>query len=170
MNEFSGSSTVTMSTTNYSLSNSEHLSSPQSSFGPSKKASSEISRVYKQASQLFLTRRLSEALSTLHYVITPPAQPTSNINGDHDSPSLSPIATATTSQRIKVWSLYITLLNAIVDLGIDEGKRDFGLKDYKAIVASVRDGDVWEQVIRDGYGGREGSVDAEVVYNLYVKV
>lgn len=157
-----------MSTTNNSLSNSDHLSSSHSSLGPSKKASSEISKTYKQASQLFLTRRLSEALSTLLPVITPPAHTNGNANGDHDAPFLAPIATATTSQRIKVWSLYVTLLNAIVDLGIDEGTKDFGHKEYKALVAQVRDGDVWEQVVRDGYGGREGSVDAEVVYNLYV--
>lgn len=170
MNDSSGSSTVTMSKTNHSLSNSEYLSSSQSSFGPSKKVSSEISKVYKQASQLFLTRRLSEALSTLRPVITPPAQTNGNANGEYEGPSLSPIASATTSQRIKVWSLYVTLLNAIVDLGIDEGKRDFGQKEYKTLVASVRDGDVWEQVVRGGYGGREVSVDAEVVYNLYVQV
>lgn len=140
----------------------------QSSLVSSKKASTEISKIYKQASQLFLTRRLPEALSALHSVITPPAQTNGNSGGDHDAPFLAPIATATTSQRIKVWSLYGTLLNAIVDLGIDDGKRDFGQKEYKTIVAAVRSGDVWEQVVCDGYGGREGSVDAEVVYNLYV--
>jgi hypothetical protein len=167
-NSSSGSSTVTMSTAAHSLSNSEYLSSSQSSLGPSKKASSEISKTYKEASQLFLTRRLSEALSVLQPVITPPTQTNDNANGDEDALSLAPIATATQSQRIKVWSLYVTLMNSIVDLGDDEGSRDFGQKEYKALVAKVRDGEIWEQVIRDGYNGREGSVDAEVVYNLYV--
>jgi hypothetical protein len=169
MNSSSGSSTVTMSTANHSLSTSEYLSSSQSSLGPSKKASSEISKSYKQASQLFLTRRLSEALAVLQPVITPPVQTNGNANGEHDAPFLAPIATATPSQRIKVWSLYVTLMNAIVDLGNDEGKRDFGQKEYRALVAKVRDGEIWEQVVRDGYSGREGSVDAEVVYNLYVQ-
>ena len=167
-NSSSGSSTVTMSTATHSLSNSEYLSSSQSSLGPSKKASSEISKTYKEALQLFLTRRLSEALSVLQPVITPPTQTNDNANGDDDASSLAPIATATQSQRIKVWSLYVTLMNSIVDLGDDEGRRDFGQKEYKALVAKVRDGEIWEQVIRDGYNGREGSVDAEVVYNLYV--
>jgi hypothetical protein len=166
-NSSSGSSTVTMSTATHSLSNSEYLPS-QLSLGPSKKASSEISKTYKEASQLFLTRRLSEALSVLQPVITPPTQPNDNANGEQDAPPLAPIATATQSQRIKVWSLYVTLMNSIVDLGNDEGRRDFGQKEYKALVANVRDGELWEQVIRDGYNGREGSVDAEVVYNLYV--
>src|SRR5277367_4129235 len=48
-NSSSGSSTVTMSTATHSLSNSEYLSSSQSSLGPSKKASSEISKTYKEA-------------------------------------------------------------------------------------------------------------------------
>lgn len=167
-NSSSGSSTVTMSTATHSLSNSEYLSSSQSSLGPSKKASSEISKTYKEASELFLTRRLSEALLVLQPVITPPTQTNGNANGDEDASSLAPIATATQSQRIKVWTLYVTLMNSIVDLGDDEGRRDFGQKEYKALVAKVRGGEIWEQVIRDGYNGREGSVDAEVVYNLYV--
>ena len=167
MNSSSGSSTVTMSTTNHSLPNSEYLPSPQS-LGPSKRAASEISKSYKQASQLFLTRRLSEALAVLQPVITPPAQVSGNSSGEQDAPLLAPIATATPSQRIKVWSLYVTLMNSIVDLGSEEGKRDFGQNEYRALVAKVRDGEIWEQVVRDGYNGREGSVDAEVVYNLYV--
>ena len=168
MNSSSGSSTVTMSTANHSLSNSEYLSSSQSSLGPSKKASSEISKGYKQASQLFLTRRLSEALAILQPVIARPVQTNGNTTGEHDAVLLAPIAMAAQTQRVKIWSLYVTLMNAIVDLGNDEGKRSFGQKEYKALVAKVRDGEIWEQVVRDGYGGREGSVDAEVVYNLYV--
>ncbi len=62
----------------------------------------------------------------------------------------------------------MTLLNSIVDLGAEEGRQVFGHKEYRDIVRSVRNGDVWAQVVRDGYQGREGSVDAEVVYNLYV--
>lgn len=128
-----------------------------------------MSKSYKQASQLFLTRRLSEALAVLQPVITPPLQTTGNENGEDVAAPLAPIATASQSQRIKVWSLYVTTMNSIVDLGNDEGKRDFGQKEYKNLVATVRDGEIWEQVVRDGYNGREGSVDAEVVYNLYAQ-
>ena len=78
----------------------------------------------------------------------------------------APVANATTTQRIKAWVLYITLLNAIVDLGEHEGKRSFGQNRYREMVKRVRNGDVWETVVRNGYRGREGSVDAEVVYNL----
>jgi hypothetical protein len=60
-------------------------------------------------------------------------------------------------------------MNSIVDLGTEQGKRDFGQNEYRALVAKVRDGEIWEQIVRDGYNGREGSVDAEVVYNLYVQ-
>jgi len=154
-----------MSNANNSLSNSETISSSRSSLNASKR-SPEISKTYKQASQLFLTRRLSEALSVLEPVVTPPRQTDGYVNREDDAPVLAPIATATMSQRIKIWSLYITVLNAIVDLGSDEGVREFGYKEYKAIVAKVRNGGIWEQVVRDGYHGREGSVDAEVIYNL----
>ena len=145
-----------------SQSSSQLLSSSVSSLNQSKKSSSEISKIYKHASQLFLTRRLLEAYEALQPVITPPtaARP-------GDSPAQAPIATATTSQRIKIWSLYVTLLNSIVDLGQEDGKRLLG-NDYRDIVRRVQSGDIWSQVVKDGYQGREGSVDAEVVYNLFV--
>ncbi|EXJ61560.1 hypothetical protein A1O7_01988 [Cladophialophora yegresii CBS 114405] len=145
-----------------SQSSSRDLSSSVSSLNQSsKRTSSEISKVYKHASQLFLTRRLLESYEALQPVITPPSQ-----SRPDDSPALAPIATATTSQRIKIWSLYVTLLNSIVDLGDAEGRETFGSKEYREIKRQVQNGDIWEQVVRAGYQGREGSVDAEVVYNL----
>jgi len=85
---------------------------------------------------------------------------------EDDSVPRTLIASASTSQRIKTWSLYATLLNTIVELGDEEGKQDFGSKLYREIVRNVQSGEVWEQVVRDGYMNREASVDAEVVYNL----
>lgn len=67
-----------------------------------------------------------------------------------------------------MWNLYITLLSAIVDLGAEEGKKQFGLKEWKSIASQVREGAIWETVVEVGYQGHEGSVDAEVVYNLLV--
>lgn len=67
-----------------------------------------------------------------------------------------------------MWNLYITLLSAIVDLGPEEGKNTFGQKEWKAISSQVREGTIWENVVQTGYKGLEGSVDAEVVYNLLV--
>lgn len=151
---------------NGSLPSSQLLSSSISSLSPSRQSASQVSKVYKQASQLFLTRRLSEALSTLEPVVSVPPSPETRSNEDEDSPVLAPIATVSSNLRIKVWNLYITLLNAIVDLGPEEGKKLFGHKEWKALVSRVRDGDVWEDVVTRGYRGREGIVDADVVYPL----
>ena len=150
-----------------SQSNSHHLSSSHSSLNQSKKASAEISKTYKHASQLYLTRRLAEAYEALQSVVTPPTQ-TNGHHSDDDAAPLAPIATATTSQRIKTWSLYAALLNAILELSNEEGKQEFGQKLYREIVRSVQSSEVWYQVVQDGYRGRESSVDAEVVYNLLV--
>jgi len=155
-----------MSVGSDSQSSSQHLSSSQASLNQSsKRTSSEISKIYKHASQLFLTRRLLEAYEALQPIVTPPGK-----KRPDDSPAQAPVATATTSQRIKIWSLYVTLLNSIVDLGYEEGGNTFSQKYYGDIVRNVRNGNIWDQVVRDGYQGREGSVDAEVVYNLCVLV
>ena len=156
-----------------SQSQSQLLSSSTSSL--SRASSKQISQIYKNASQLFLTRRLSESLSVLEPVLTSGTddqlQQQDDSLGDGGGSSTAtpaPIATASSNLRIKVWNLYITLLSAIVDLGPEEGKRQFGQKEWKAFASKVRDGEIWETVVQVGYKGREGSVDADVVYNLCV--
>lgn len=143
------------------MSGSQHSSTATSTLSPSKLCS----QTYKKSSSLYLTRRLQEALTALEPVISAaPVQNGQYTNGDgEESP---PIATAPSTWRIKVWNLYITLLSAIVDLGPEEGKKAFGQKEWKGISGQVREGGIWETVVKTGYKGLEGSVDAEVVYNL----
>jgi hypothetical protein len=156
-----------MSEDGYSLaSQSQLISSSTSSLSPS--SSKQISQIYKQASQLFLTRRLQEALSAIEPVITAPLTQDVQQGGNDSVPALAPIASAASNLRIKVWNLYITVLSAIVDLGAEEGKGLLGQKEWKSLASRVRDGKVWDTVVQTGYRGLEGSVDADVVYNLLV--
>lgn len=136
--------------------------SPSSPASPTKLCS----KTYKNASQLYLTRRLPESLSSLQPIITGESpQDGQYTNGDYPA-AIAPIAIAPGTWRIKVWNLYITLLSAIVDLGAEEGKNQFGQKEWKNMAKQVREGGIWDTVVQIGYQGREGSVDAEVVYNL----
>ncbi|KAK3953586.1 hypothetical protein QBC32DRAFT_323387 [Pseudoneurospora amorphoporcata] len=149
---------------------SSSLSSLSSSVSSARhSSSSSISKAYRQASTLFLTRRLPEALSTVLPLITPsPSE--SATPGDVASGAAAfdpaPVAKASRSTRIKVWSLYLTILNAILDLNSDEGKDAFGTQEWRALCNKVREGEVWEEVVRNGYHGSEGDVDADVVINL----
>jgi hypothetical protein len=133
------------------------LSSSMSSRGPP----TSITKIYRQASTLFLTRRLPEALSTVLPLVTP--SPPEVVDGSHEP---APVATASRTTRIKVWSLYLTILNAIVELEPEEGKEAFGAQEWRTICSKVREGEVWEEVVRDGYHGVEGDVDSDVVINL----
>ena len=128
----------------------------------SNRANSSISKSYKQASAFFLTHRLLEAFSILEPIITPD-QP--SISSDHDAADTetAPIAIASRNTKTKVWNLYLTLLNAIIELGPDEGKNVFGNRKWQNIVAKVRQGSIWEEVVQAGYKGIEENVDAEVV-------
>ncbi|KAH2418167.1 hypothetical protein KXV44_008936 [Aspergillus fumigatus] len=144
----------------YMTTSQSQLSSSTSSLSPSK----FFSKTYKNARELYLTRRLPEALSALEPAITvPQAHDERYVNGDDSTP---PIASAQSTWRIKVWNLYITLLSSILELGPEEGKKQFGQKKWKSISSQVRDGQIWETVVQTGYRGLEGSVDAEVVHNL----
>ena len=121
---------------------------------------SPVTKTYHQSSTLFLTRRLPEALTTLQPLITP------RLSHDGGLLEAAPISRASRSTRIKVWSLYLTILNAVVDMEPEEGKDAFGVQEWRALCNKVRDGEVWEEVVRCGYHGVEGDVDTDVVINL----
>lgn len=59
-------------------------------------------------------------------------------------------------------------MNAVVELDPDEGKQAFGSAEWRGLVQKVREGEVWEEVVKNGYGGVEGDVDSDVVINLFV--
>ncbi|RKF65539.1 putative peroxin 26 [Erysiphe neolycopersici] len=121
-----------------------------------RQSKNKISKTYRQASTLFLTRRLPESLTTMLSILNCP-------DGSSDPP---PIYSANKIIRIKVWSLYLTILNAICELPLDEGKQTFGNTEFRALVSKVRDGSIWDEVVNNGYGGLEGDVDTDVVINL----
>jgi hypothetical protein len=149
------------------MNSSRYLSSSISSLSASRQQSSQIAKAYRQAAQLFLTRRLPEALSTIEPIITPPPQEDTTGKGyDGELVGHAPIATASRGTRVKVWSFYLTFLNAVVELGAEEGKNAFGSARWKQLVSKCRDGSVWDEVVRDGYAGAEGDVDPDVVVNL----
>ena len=144
----------------------EFLGSSINSLSPPRQRNSHISVVYKEASTLFLTRRLAEAYATLVPVLARPTPVVDDADDEDDDEPTAPIATASRSLRVKVWSLYLTLLNAIIDLGPEQGKQVLGSQKWHEIATKVRDGTIWNEVVQIGYGGIEGNVDADVVTNL----
>ncbi|KAI0013987.1 hypothetical protein F4779DRAFT_560147 [Xylariaceae sp. FL0662B] len=160
-----GSYTATLSPTASESIRSHVLSNSISSLASStssRHSATSISKAYRQASQLFLTRRLPEALSTVLPLISLSTE-VADVNGLTEP---APVARASKSTRVKVWSLYLTILNAILELDPDEGKDAFGSQEWRTLCNKVRDGDVWEEVVQFGYHGAEGEVDSDVVINL----
>ena len=152
-----------LATPNKELSTLHPRTSSLGSLNNFRKQKTSSSNVYKQASSLFLTRRLSEALDTLEPLILAPDQPSPSSDEERQC---APIAKESRNLRIKVWSLYLTLLDTIIELGPDEGKNAFGSTKWKSILNKACDGTIWEEVVYAGYGGIEENVDAEVIINL----
>jgi hypothetical protein len=166
------SSTTTMPTSGVLTGNPEDSVASSrllGSIGPnpsSKRGNSILSKTYKQAKDLFLQRRFAEALRTLEPIINPIRQEDEGQSGgEYGSPA--PVASASKTLRVKVWNLYISLLNRIIDLGLEEGKNQFGSQQWRGLAAKARDGTIWEDVVVAGYHGKEGNVDADVVSELY---
>lgn len=160
-----GSSTALVDPTGEALSTSRLLGSSVGSISSPRKAKSEISKVYKQAEALFVTRRFAEALSSIEPLITVP-HPQDVAPNDEATANVAPIARASPRLRIKVWSFYLSLLNAVAELGPDNGKTEFGGREWRNLVAKAQEGTIWDEVVDIGYGGMEGNVDADVVFNL----
>lgn len=129
-------------------------------------------RTYKQATQLYLTKRFKEALETLEPIVTSQQPGESDVlgtNGVHSESSgdgAALVAQSSKGTRTKVWVFYLSLLHAVIELGAEEGKNQFGSTRWRQLAAKARDGSVWDEIIRLGYGGNEGDVDPDVVVNL----
>ena len=160
------SDTSTVISTEDAFSIPNVFASSNGSISSPRKSSSELSKAYKSASKFYLTRRFHEALSTIKPLVTIPS---SHQNGEEDDAEdqKAPIAKADKKWRIKVWSFYLTLLNAVVELGPDEGGATIGRLQWKDILNKAETGNIWDEVVNVGYGGDESFVDAEVVVNLY---
>ena len=128
---------------------------------------SELSYSYSEASTFFLTRRLREAFILLETIVFA-SSPYDEASPEVDLCEPASIANASKSLRIKIWCLYITVLDAIIKLGPEQGRAIFGQQKWRTVVARVRDSNVSEDVVQSGYGGVEERVDIEVVVNLFV--
>lgn len=124
-----------------------------------------ISKTYKQGSVLYLQRRLLEAFQTLEPLFSPLETIDSSQDGEENGASAL-IAGASRSNRVRVWNLYLSLLNAIIELGPEDGRNTFGSKEWRNLAAKTRDGTIWDELVKVGYGGVEGNVDADVVSSL----
>lgn len=144
---------------------SAYLSSSLSSLSRPRSTASLTVKAYKQATQLYLTKRFKEALEILEPIVTPQsAPPGTQSNGVQGR--AAPVTQSNKGTRTKVWVFYLSLLNAIIELGVEEGKAAFGSQKWKQLVAKATEGSIWEDVVQHGYGGNEGDVDPDVVLNL----
>lgn len=109
----------------------------------------QIATVYKSCTNLFLTRRLPEALATLEPIV---------------AESASPRGKCPRALRIKVWSLYFAILDAAAKLGSEEGKKQWGSAEWRKIVQKIRTAKVWDEAV-EAYTD-EGRVDGDVVIAL----
>lgn len=148
-------------TINYreSAADSAYLSSSLSSLSRPRSTASLTVKAYKQATQLYLTKRFKEALEILEPIVTPQSVSPSELRP-------APVTQSNKGTRTKVWVFYLSLLNAIIDLGVEEGKASFGSTKWRQILAKADEGSIWEEVVQHGYGGNEGDVDPDVVLNL----
>lgn len=149
------------------------LANSLSSLSSSSAHPPSISRSYKQASQLFLTRQIVEARDVLSLLVTAPgADGVDNARTQRHAP----VASASKSARCKVWSLWIAITNEILNLGVDEGGRAMdaseaddgrtGGRRWRDLAKSVGEGHIWAEIVETGYAGVEAALDAEVVANL----
>lgn len=147
---------------------SQYLSSSLSSLSRSRLTNSLIVRTYKQATQLYLTKRFKEALETLEPIITPQLEGEDGaaVDGEGEGGDAAPVAQSSKGTRTKVWVFYLSLLHAIIELGAEEGRNTFGSTKWRELVKKAREGTIWNEVVQHGYGNNEGDVDPDVAVNL----
>lgn len=151
----------------------QYFASSMSSLSRSRTTNTLIVRTYKQATQLYLTKRFKEAFEALEPVVSPQQSADTGFvgardgrDGDSDMGGAAPVAQSSKGTRTKVWVFYLSLIHAITEMGPEEGKNQFGSSKWRQLAAKAREGTVWDEIVRHGYGGSEGDVDPDVVVNL----
>ncbi|KAM0701598.1 hypothetical protein Q7P35_010506 [Cladosporium inversicolor] len=149
-------------------SDSAYLSSSLSSLSRSRSSNNLIVRTYKQATQLYLTRRFRESWDVLETIVNPDFEGDGNdVQGTGAEQGIAPVAQSSRGTRTKVWVFYLSLIHAVTEMGPEDGGREFGSANaWRAIAKKAREGTAWEEIVNRGYAGQEGEVDAEVVVNL----
>lgn len=149
---------------------SAYLSSSLSSLSRSRSSNNLIVRTYKQATQLYLTRRFRESWDVLETIVNPDFDGNGEAEGqgqEGQEHGIAPVAQSSRGTRTKVWVFYLSLIHAVTEMGPEDGGREFGSADaWRAIAKKAREGTAWEEIVNRGYAGQEGEVDAEVVVNL----
>nr|POE79571.1 hypothetical protein CFP56_07636 [Quercus suber] len=140
---------------------SRYLSTSLSNLSRSRSTNTFIVRAYRQATQLYLTRQFKDALEVLETIILPNSSADTDTDEDE-----APIAQSSRGTRTKVWVFYLSIINAIIELGPEEGRTIFGIARWQQIASKAREGTVWDEIVHNGYNGNEGDVDADVVVNL----
>ncbi|KAI9785091.1 MAG: hypothetical protein M1816_000502 [Peltula sp. TS41687] len=126
------------------------------------KRSEALSLLYRRAADSFLFRQWEVALAELQPVVNPPTLE-SQI---HPAPGVLRIADAPKGLRVKIWSLYLTLLQVIIIQATEHQQYEVASPDFEGLYQKIKNVSIWEEVVNVGYGGDEGSVDIEVVINL----
>jgi hypothetical protein len=155
-----------LDTTAHPSSDSAYLSSSLSSLSRSRSSNNLIVRTYKQATQLYLTRRFRESWDVLETIVNPDFDGDGH-EADGQEHGIAPVAQSSRGTRTKVWVFYLSLIHAVTEMGPEDGGKEFGSADaWRAIAKKAREGTAWEEIVNRGYAGQEGEVDAEVVVNL----
>ncbi|KAK6430453.1 hypothetical protein LTR95_013396, partial [Oleoguttula sp. CCFEE 5521] len=146
----------------------DYISSSLASLSRAKSTNTFIVKSYKAATQLYLTRRFKEAWDAIAPAVGAESWETSTgaKGEDGEAAEAAPIAQSSHGTRTKVWVFWLSLVHAVVELGAEEGKVEFGGELWKCIAKAAREGGVWNHIIARGYGGVETEVDAEVVVNV----
>nr|POE58982.1 hypothetical protein CFP56_24252 [Quercus suber] len=152
---------VTATSTYQDSLDSQYLSTSLSNLSRSRSTNTFIVRAYRQATQLYLTRQFKDALDVLETIIVPQSLADADTEDDE-----APIAQSSKGTRTKVWVFYLSIINAIIELGPEEGRAIFGIVRWRQIASKAREGTVWDEIVQNGYNGIEGDVDADVVVNL----
>jgi len=158
-------STTSTDTAYYDPSGATLTSSLDSLLQPAHSSNKQISKDYDLAQGYFSSKQFREAYDILETLISLPKPKAGDVE-DSALAGKSPVTTAKSSLRVKVWVLYLKLLDALIGSGSNERVAEFGRATWREITSRVQDSTIWKQVLQDGYGGILANVEAEVVWKL----
>lgn len=127
----------------------------------------QLSRRYRKARNLFLTQQFTQAFEETTLLLEPHDAFEDIVEtGREDTVVGAPVSFAKRSLRVKVWSLYLTLLSTFMGAGTQKASAWIGAQTWESLDTSLRSGSIWQRVVEVGYAGDELALDHEVIVAL----
>ena len=127
----------------------------------------QLLTTYKRARDFYLVQQFGEAFDEISSLLNDNNVFVADLdNGPGSARTQAPVFHANMGLKVKIWSLYLTLLNTLRDVGGQKASAYVGAQRWQRLSESLHNGSIWQHVVDVGFAGDEQVMDIDIVIAL----